>query len=89
VLPVGPTVVTTEVGDVDSAPLGGAVNRSGSGHQRSWRRRWAGPWEVLAAGPALATTEVEDINDGPLGLLVAGPAATTTEVKDVNGGPPV
>jgi hypothetical protein len=46
-------------------PLGGVGGRSGSGHHQSWRRRWRGPYGVLAAGPAAATTEDEDVDGGP------------------------
>jgi hypothetical protein len=56
-----------------AGPLGVAIGRFGSDHHQSWRRRWRGPWGVLAAGPALTTTEVEDVDDGPLGVLAAGP----------------
>jgi hypothetical protein len=63
-----------------AAPLGGAVGRFGSGHHRSWRRRWQPPWEVLSAGPAAATTEVRDVDGSPLGLLAAGPTVAITEV---------
>jgi hypothetical protein len=70
-------------------PLGGAADRSGSGHQRSWRCRWWAPKGVLSADPATATTRVGDIDGGPLGgVLPVGPAAATTGVGDVNGGPP-
>jgi hypothetical protein len=50
-----------------SDPLGGVGGRSGSGHHRSWRRRWRAPWGVLAAGPAATTTKVEDVDGGPPG----------------------
>jgi hypothetical protein len=42
-LAVGLAVTTTEVEDIDGGPLGGAIDRSGSGHYRSWRRRWQSP----------------------------------------------
>jgi hypothetical protein len=42
-LAVGLAVTTTEVEDIDGGPLGGAIGRSGSGHYRSWRRRWQSP----------------------------------------------
>jgi hypothetical protein len=35
VLLIGPTMATTEVGDVDGGPIGGAAGISGSGHHRS------------------------------------------------------
>jgi hypothetical protein len=40
VLPVSLVPTTTEVGDVDGGPPGGAFGIFGSGHHRSWRRRW-------------------------------------------------
>jgi hypothetical protein len=74
VLPAGPVVVTTKVGqDVDGGPLRGAANGSGIGHHRSWRRcRWWAPG-VLPACLAAATTEVgEDVDSGPLGGAIIG-----------------
>jgi hypothetical protein len=38
-----PAMATTKVEDVDDGPAGGAVERSGSGHHRNWRRRWRAP----------------------------------------------
>jgi hypothetical protein len=36
VLPAGPAAATTEVkGDIDGGPLGGAADKSDSGHHRS------------------------------------------------------
>jgi hypothetical protein len=67
VLMVGSAAATTGVGDVDGAPLGFAGGRSGSGHHRSWRRRWQAPWGLLVAGPAAATTGVGDADSGPPG----------------------
>jgi hypothetical protein len=55
---------TTEVEDVDGGPPRGAVGISGSGHHRSWRRRWRASWGVLAACSSAATTEVEDVDGG-------------------------
>jgi hypothetical protein len=69
-----------------AGPLGGAADRSGSDHHRSWRRRWWAPWGVLPAGPAAATTGVGDVDGGPLGVLPAGPTVATTRVGDVDGG---
>jgi hypothetical protein len=42
-LVAGLAATTTDVEDVDGGPPGGAGGRSGSGHHRSWRRRWRAP----------------------------------------------
>jgi hypothetical protein len=39
-LAVGLAAVTTEARDIDGRPPRSAGDRSGSGHHRSWRRRW-------------------------------------------------
>jgi hypothetical protein len=65
VLATGPATTTTEVEDVDGGSPGGAADRSGSDHHRSWRHRWWAPWGVLPACPAVATTKVGDVDDGP------------------------
>jgi hypothetical protein len=38
-----------------AGPLGGADDRSGNGHHRSWRCLWRAPWGVLPVSPTLAT----------------------------------
>jgi hypothetical protein len=43
VLLAGTAAATTGVGDVDGGPPRAAADRSGSGHHRSWRRRWRAP----------------------------------------------
>jgi hypothetical protein len=78
---------TTKARDFDGGPLRGVVRNSGSGHHRSWRRRWRSPG-VLAASLVAATTKVEDVDDGPLGVLAACSAMTTTDAGDIDGEPP-
>jgi hypothetical protein len=69
-----------------AGPLEVAVGISGSGHHRTWRRRWRAPG-VLSRFPAAATIEHGDVNGGPLGVLSGFPVAATTEAKDVDGRP--
>jgi hypothetical protein len=87
-LPVSPAAATTEVGDVNGGPLGGATSISDSGHHRSWRRRWQASCGVLTVFLASATTEVGDVDGGPpWGALPVFLTAGTTEVRDVDSGP--
>jgi hypothetical protein len=47
--------------------LGGAGGMSDNYHHQSRRRRWRGPWGVLAAWSVAAITEVEDVDGKPPG----------------------
>jgi hypothetical protein len=70
VLPVDPTVVTTEVEeDVDGGPPGGHCRWVHQQPPLSLKRTsMVDPLGALSVGPTAATTEVEDdVNGGPSG----------------------
>jgi hypothetical protein len=77
VLPAGPAVATTRVGDVDGGAPRGAAGRSDSDHHRSWRRRWRAP-----GGPLLlaAMSSFQRLAGSPARLLSyrCSPSAVTT-----------
>jgi hypothetical protein len=88
VLSAGPATATTEVGDIDGSPVGGAVGRSGNGHHHSWRRRWRPRGGCCRQVRQRPPSELETSMVGPLGVLSAGPTAATIAVGDVDGEPP-
>jgi hypothetical protein len=82
---------TTEVEeDVDGGALGGAINVSGSGHHRSWKRRGRrASWGCCRYFRQRSPPKLKTLMVGPKGG--AGwilKAATTEDEEDVDDGPP-
>jgi hypothetical protein len=88
---MGPVAATTKVEeDVDGCPLGGAADRTGSGHHRSWRScQWWARWGCCRRVQQWPRSKLKmkSMVD-PLGVLLVGPIVTITEAEeDVDGGP--